>query len=137
MKYLLDTNVCIALINARPAPVREQFEEEIGRGSTAHVSSIVIFELQYGVAKSTRRQQNSQNLSKFLSGPVNLLAYDEEDAVFSGELRAALESVGRPIGDYDLLIAGQALRHGMTLITANEKEFGKVPNLLWENWSQR
>ena len=137
MKYLLDTSVCVALINSRPALVREQFEEEIGRGSTAHISSIVIFELQYGIAKSTRRQQNSQNLSKFLSGPVSLLAYDEEDAAFSGELRAAMESFGRPIDDYDLLIAGQALRHGMTLVTANEKEFGRVPNLLWENWSQR
>jgi tRNA(fMet)-specific endonuclease VapC len=137
VKYLLDTNACIALINAKPAMVREHFEEEVSIGSTAHVSSIVIFELQYGIAKSTRRHENKQNLSKFLSGPVNLLAYDEDDAAFSGDLRAAMESIGRPIGDYDLLIAGQALRHGMTLVTANEKEFGRVPNLLWENWSRR
>jgi tRNA(fMet)-specific endonuclease VapC len=136
LKYLLDTNACIALINGSPAPVREQFEKELTKGATAYVSSVVIFELRYGIAKSTRRQENAQNLAKLLSGPVSHLPFDEEDARFAGELRAVMESIGRPIGEYDLLIAGQALRHGMTLVTAKAKEFGRVQNLSWENWSK-
>lgn len=136
MKYLLDTNACIALINAKPAPVREQFAKELSKGSTAYVSSVVIYELRYGIAKSTRRQQNAENLARFLSGPVSLLPFDEDDARFAGELRAEMEAVGRPIGDYDLLIAGQALRHEMTLVSANAKEFARVKNLSWEDWSK-
>jgi tRNA(fMet)-specific endonuclease VapC len=136
LRFLLDTNACIALINAQPASVREHFENELRGGSTAHVSSIVVFELCYGIAKSTLRDKNSQNLAKFLSGRVNLLTFDEEDARFAGELRAEMESIGRPIGDYDLLIAGQALCREMTLITANTREFGRIKDLSLEDWSR-
>ena len=62
--------------------------------------------------------------------------FDDEDARVAGELRAELESIGRPIGEYDLLIAGQALRHKMTLVTANAKEFGRIKTLSWEDWSK-
>ena len=75
-------------------------------------------------------------LSGFLSGPLQQLAFDDEDARFAGDLRAELETVGRPIGDYDLLIAGQALRHKMTLVTANMREFSQVKSLSWEDWSK-
>jgi tRNA(fMet)-specific endonuclease VapC len=136
LKFLLDTNACIALINARPVSVREHLEKELEGGSTVHVSSIVVFELWYGIAKSTLREKNAQNLAKFLSGRVSLLEFDEEDARFAGELRAGMESVGRPIGDYDLLIAGQALRHEMTVVTANAKEFSRIKRLSWEDWSK-
>ena len=51
-----------------------------------------------------------------------------------GKLRAALERVGQPIGAYDVLIAGQALRRGLTLVTSNAREFGRVKGLLWEDW---
>jgi tRNA(fMet)-specific endonuclease VapC len=137
LKYLLDTNVIIALIKAKPTPVRERFESELSKGSTVHLSAIVIFELWYGIFKSSRREENAQRLSGFLSGPVSLLPpFDEEDARVAGELRAEMDSVGRPIGDYDLLIAGQALRHEMTLVTANAKEFRRIKNLLWEDWSK-
>ena len=95
-----------------------------------------MFELWYGVSKSRRREMNAQLLVGFLSGPVHLLAFDEEDARLAGELRAETESFGRPIGEYDLLIAGQALRHKLTLVTANTREFGRVKNLSWEDWSK-
>lgn len=79
---------------------------------------------------------NAQLLFGFLSGPVHPLAFDEEDARFAGEVRAEMESIGRPVGDYDLLIAGQALRHKMTLVTANAREFGRIKTLSWEDWSK-
>ena len=136
MKYLLDTNACIALINGRPISVRGQFDRELSRGSEICISSISVFELWYGVAKSRRREMSAHLLSGFLSGPLQQLAFDDEDARFAGDLRAELETVGRPIGDYDLLIAGQALRHKMTLVTANMREFSQVKSLSWEDWSK-
>jgi len=137
LRYLLDTNVCIALINGKSPQIENRAVAELTAGATLFVSSVAVFELWYGVAKSTRRPASTAKLSAFLANWVRLLPFDEDDAAFSGDLRAAMEPIGRPIGDYDLLIAGQALRHGMTLVTANEKEFGRVPNLLWENWSRR
>ena len=134
MKYLLDTNVCIALMNESPASVRARFEGEMGKGSMAHVSSVTVFELWYGISKSQRRDFNARILADFLSGPVSLLPFEGEDARFAGQLRAEMESVGRPIGQYDLLIAGQALRHEMSLVTANSREFGRIKNLQWEDW---
>ena len=136
MKYLLDTNVCIALINQRPAFVRKHLDRELGQGSEAYVSSVVVFELWYGVSKSQHREMNTNLLAGFLSGPVRRLMFDDEDARFAGDLRAELETIGRPVGQYDLLLAGQALRHKMTLVTANVKEFGRIKKLAWEDWSK-
>jgi len=107
---------------------------ELSQGSEVYISSIVVFELWYGVSKSQRREMNAHLLIGFLSGPVQRLAFDDEDARFAGELRAGLETDGRPIGDYDLLIAGQALRHKMIVVTANAREFGRIKTLLWEDW---
>ena len=123
-------------MNERPAPVRVRFDSEQGKGSDFYVSTVAIFELWYGISKSRRREINAQTLQGFLSGPLLRLPFDEEDARLAGELRAELESIGRPIGDYDLLIAGQALRHKMTLITGNAREFGRIKNLMWEDWSR-
>jgi len=71
-----------------------------------------------------------------LAGPVTLVAFDEEDAKSAGTIRATLEKVGRPIGASDLLISGQAVRHKMTLVTANSKEFSRVKGLVWEDWTK-
>jgi tRNA(fMet)-specific endonuclease VapC len=123
-------------MNESPASVRARFDREIGKGSMAHVSAVTVFELWYGVSKSKRRDFNARILAGFLSGPVNLLPFEGEDARFAGELRAEMESIGRPIGQYDLLIAGQALRHEMTLVTANSREFGRIKSLRWEDWTK-
>lgn len=136
MKYLLDTNVCIALINERPVAVRAAFDEASAQASAFYVSSVSLFELWYGVSKSLRRELNTQLLARFLAGPISMLPFEEEDARVTGELRAELESIGRRIGEYDLLIAGQTLRHEMTLVTANAREFGRIKNLPWEDWSK-
>jgi tRNA(fMet)-specific endonuclease VapC len=136
LSYLLDTNACIALINGKPISVRHRFEKAINEGSQINVSTITIFELWYGVDKSERREANTERLRTFLAGPIALLAFDEEEATTAGSVRAALEKIGRPIGAYDLLIAGQALFHKMTLVTANSREFGRVKGLLREDWAK-
>lgn len=136
MTYLLDTNACIALINGRPSSVRVRFQEAADAGAEMAVSSVVAFELWYGVAKSTRPDVNGARVRTFLAGPIRLLPFDEEDARAAGMIRAATESLGRPIGAYDLLIAGQALRHEMTLVTANVREFRRVKGLEWQDWAR-
>ncbi|HEU5233436.1 MAG TPA: type II toxin-antitoxin system VapC family toxin [Terriglobales bacterium] len=136
MNYLLDTNVCIALLNEQDEEVRKKFEQAIQSGHTIHVSAIVLFELWYGVGKGSRTERNRNMLLKFLSPSLSAVSFDAEDAEIAGMQRAALEKVGRPIGPYDLLIAGQALRRNWTLVTANVSEFSRIKGLTWEDWSR-
>ncbi len=134
--YLLDANACIALINGKPPSVRAKLQKELAADATVLVSTIVAFELWYGVPKTSRPEENSALLTTFFSGPINLLAFEEEDARLAGTVRAAMEAAGKPIGAYDLLIAGQALRHKLTLVTANVREFGRIKSLQWEDWAK-
>ena len=134
MRYLLDTNACIAVLNGRPASVEERLGREIIAGTEIYVSAICMFELWYGVAKSARREFNRKRLESFLAGPLMVLPFEVEDAEFAGETRARLEEAGRPAGAYDLLIAGQAIRHQLVLVTANSREFSRVKGLKIENW---
>ena len=134
-RYALDTNACIALINGRPPGVRERFRQAQQRGDTFAVSTVVLYELRYGVAKSQQPEASSARLEAFLVGPVEVLPFDADDAADAGAVRAVLERAGVPIGAYDLLIAGQARRRGLTLVTANVNEFGRVSGLAWEDWA--
>lgn len=136
MNYLLDTNACIALINGRPPAVRIRLQKALEVGAQALVSTVVAFELWYGVAKSAHPEANAGRVDAFFAGPVSILPFEEEDARASGSIRAVAEAAGKPIGAYDLLIAGQALRHRLTLVTANAREFGRVKGLLWEDWAK-
>jgi tRNA(fMet)-specific endonuclease VapC len=136
LRCLLDTNVCIAIINGKSPQIEARLVKEIRGASQMFVSSVSAFELWYGVAKSIRRLANAQRLTRFFANQMTHLPFDEEDARAAGEIRAELESVGTPMGQYDLLIAGQTLRHKMTLITANAREFGRIKSLSWEDWSK-
>jgi tRNA(fMet)-specific endonuclease VapC len=133
--YLLDTNACIALINGTEINVRRRFKRAVARESVILLSSIVAFELWYGVAKSQRKDSNTQRLETFLGGPLDWALFDEDDARAAGTVRAELETVGRPVGAYDVLLAGQARRRGATLVTSNTKEFARVQGLKWEDWA--
>lgn len=136
MDYLLDTNACIALINGHPPVVRTRMDKAIASGGRILVSSIALFELWYGVAKSRKQDFNRKRLEAFLSGPVLVLPFEDLDSHVAGTIRAGLEASGKPIGAYDLLIAGQALRHHLTLVTANAAEFSRVKGLLWQDWAK-
>jgi tRNA(fMet)-specific endonuclease VapC len=136
VKYLLDTNACIALINGKPTSVRVRFGKVVEAGAQVLVPSVVAFELWYGVAKSANPEMNARRVREFFAGPVRTLPFEEDDARSAGNVRATLEQVGKPIGAYDVLIAGQALRHELTLVTANAREFGRVKGLDWEDWGR-
>lgn len=133
--YLLDTNVCIALINGRDPGLRRRFQRAVASGGIVLLSSIVAFELWYGVEKSQRKENNAQRLHVFLSGPMEWTPFDDQDACAAGAIRGELEKIGKPIGAYDLLIAGQARHRGATLVSANSSEFSRVADLAWEDWA--
>ncbi len=107
----------------------------MARDSVVLLSSIVAFELWYGVAKSQRKDSNRQRLEAFFAGPLEWTLFDEDDAHAAGTIRAELEAEGTPIGAYDVLLAGQARRRGAILVTSNTKEFVRVAGLKWEDWA--
>jgi tRNA(fMet)-specific endonuclease VapC len=132
MRYLLDTNICIYVIKQRPLRVMEKFRAcDVG---DIGVSAITVSELWYGVAKSQHHAANSKALRQFLL-PLNVVSFDERAAEAYGEIRAVLEQAGEPIGGMDLLIAAQAVSLGIPLVTNNEREFTRVPDLIIENWA--
>jgi tRNA(fMet)-specific endonuclease VapC len=137
VSYLLDTNAVIALLKNEPAIFRKRLRRRVSQSAAIAVSSVVLCELWYGVARSARRRENAERLRVFLSGGIAVSAFGEEDALTAGELRATLEAAGTPIGPYDLLIAAQAVRTGATLVTANVSEFARVPSLQWQDWTAK
>ena len=136
MNYLLDTNSCIALMSPAANSVQKRFARSVRKGGKFFVPSGVAFELWYGVFKSARQQENARRCETFFAGPLEILPFQDADARMAGQLRAELKSAGKPIGAYDLLIAGQAVRQKMTLITANVFEFSRVKGLVWDDWSK-
>ncbi len=127
---LLDTNICIYIINAKPTEVLKRFHRfrlgEIG------LSSVVAAELAYGVAKSGS-ERNRRALEMFLA-PLEIIPFDEKAVWAYGELRADLERNGQPIGSLDTMIAAHALSIDAVLVTNNTREFSRVKNLRLENW---
>jgi tRNA(fMet)-specific endonuclease VapC len=131
----LDTNAVIAVLNERASPVRARIDTAIEQGLTFAISAIVLFELLYGAKKSVHRERNIQRIADFLAGPIEVLPFDSEDAEEAGDIRAALEQLGSPIGPYDVLVAAQARRRDAVLVTANTREFSRVPRLRFEDWA--
>ncbi len=132
MKYLLDTNICIYLIRQHPASViREMAKQQIG---DVGLSSVTVAELHYGVAKSAQVERNRSALEQFLA-PLVIVDFDVAAAAVYGTIRALLERRGTPIGSLDTLIAAHALSLDTTLVTNNEREFGRVPRLKLANWA--
>lgn len=131
MKYMLDTNTCVYIIKRKPLNVIERFKEiEI---SQIGISAITLSELLYGVSKSSKPKQNQLALAQFVA-PLEILPYGDEAAQYYGSLRVRLERQGSPIGSLDMLIAAHALWLDCILITNNEKEFNRIPNLKTDNW---
>lgn len=132
MKYMLDTDICIYLINKRPPKVLDRFHRhEIG---DIGVSSVTVAELAYGVAKSGS-ERNRTALEGFLL-PLEIADFDRNAAWKYGEIRGTLEHAGKLIGPYDMQIAAHALALGCTLVTNNLREFQRVRDLRVENWTR-
>ena len=128
--FMLDTDMCIHLINERDEALRERFE---ANAADVVVSSITYAELCYGVAHSERIESNARELEAFCLD-LDVLPFDADAGVHYGEIRRALTRRGRSIGANDLLIAAHARCVAAALVTNNEAEFGRVPDLKVENW---
>ena len=131
ISYMLDTNICIYVINARPPTVLARFRLE--RLGQIGVSSVTAAELAFGVAKSGSAR-NREALEMFLA-PLEVLPFDASAMWHYGDLRAGLERGGQPIGALDTMIAAHALASNTILVTINTREFNRVPGLRLENWA--
>lgn len=130
MPWLFDTNILIAISKRHPA-LRSRLERI--DSSAVMLSSVVLAEIEYGIAKSARKQTNRLVFDAIIE-TFTVHRFDEAAAREFGALRAHLEAQGQLIGPYDMMIAAQALALGATLVTDNEREFRRVPGLAVENW---
>lgn len=127
---LLDTNICIYVINKRPVSVLQKFEQF---ASQLAISSITLAELRFGAAHSSKPKHNHQQVSEFCRH-LDVVPFDEHAAFCYGEIRTLLKKQGQLIGDNDLLIAAHAQALDAVLVTNNVKEFARVADLVSENW---
>jgi tRNA(fMet)-specific endonuclease VapC len=131
MRYLLDANAVIALLNDTTSKTAQRARRE--RPGDVAVSAIVAHELFYGAFKSRRATQNVALIDAL---QFIVLEFDKEDSRQAGEIRALLASRGTPIGPYDVLIAGQAVARSMILVTHDTQEFARVPGLRLDDWQE-
>ncbi len=131
----LDTNAVIAAINMRKPTVRARLEQAFAERLIVAVPVIVLYEIWYGIKKSMRPRENARTLAAFLALDLTTWPFEPEDAEEAGDIRAAIERAATPIGPYDVLIAAQARRRGAVLVTANTREFARVPGLRTEDWA--
>ncbi|WP_404359799.1 type II toxin-antitoxin system VapC family toxin [Methylotuvimicrobium sp. KM1] len=132
--YLLDTNICIFLLNQRGG-----FENIIQRmdGMSREdigISAITVAELDYGIAASKKQSDNAKRLERFLLD-FEVIDFNRASAAAYGPLRSNLQSQGMPIGPMDFLIAAHALALNAILVTNNTREFERVPGLRLEDWT--
>ena len=129
--YLLDTNICIYIINNHSQKVVEKIKSL--KPNQIKLSAISLGELEYGVSKSKYKERNRDALINFVSA-FDIIPFDDEDAEVFGLIRADLENRGQIIGSYDMQIAAQALSKKLILVTNNTSEFSRVTELKIENW---
>jgi tRNA(fMet)-specific endonuclease VapC len=130
MTHLLDTDTCIGVLRQRPGMVQRlsQFAP-----TDCAVSVVTVYELFCGLAKAQDPGKERQKVERFVAAIVEL-PLDRAGAEAAAKIRAELERQGTPIGPYDLLIAGQAVASGLTLVTKNVREFQRVSGLKLETW---
>ena len=131
--YMLDTDICIYIIKRKPPQIKRLFNANIGRLS---ISSVTLGELIYGAEKSSNPSSNLDQLEGFVAR-LEILQFGEREARQFGQVKAELETKGKLIGPYDMMIAGHARSYGLVLVTNNLREFKKVDGLRVENWVSR
>ena len=131
MRFMLDTDTCIALIKRKSAKILDKLTSHAP--GDVGLSTITLAELRYGVAKSAQKERNSQALDEFLL-PLEIADFDEMSAGSYGEVRAALENAGTPMGPLDTQIGAHALSLGAVLVSHNTREFLRIPGLAVEDW---
>ena len=132
MRYMLDSDICVYIIKQRPESVLSKLRENMADGIA--ISAVTLAELECGVQKSASPEKNTLALNQVLS-ILSILPFDDMAAYEYGKVRADLERKGTPIGPLDTQIASHAKVLGMTIVTNNVREFGRVEGLAIENWA--
>ena len=130
LKYMLDTNIIIYIMKNRPKQVKEQFNSH---SSQICISSVTLGKFVFGAEHSRQTERNLADI-KALTARLEVLPFDYKAAYHFGRIRSDLYRIGRPIGPYDMMIAGHARAAAMVLVTNNMQEFERVPGLQLENW---
>lgn len=130
LKYLLDTNIVIYTMKNKPAQVKRCFEQHYGQ---ICISSVSLMELVFGAEKSSSVERNLRDIEGLVAR-MEVLPFDGDAAIHSGQIRAELARQGRLIGPYDQMIAGHARATGLILVTNNVREFDRVSGIRVENW---
>ena len=130
--YLLDTNICIFMMRQNSPALLDKIDRM--NPDSLFLSSVTVFELQYGAEKANWGEKHRQNLKLFLS-PFMILPFDSEDAVTAAKIRAFLARQGTPIGPYDIQIAAQGMTRDLIIVTHNFGEFSRIPGLAVEDWA--
>jgi len=133
--FFLDSNVVIGVMTRRAPHLVRRIEAELAHGTPLLLSTVVLYELKYGAHKSAYSDRNLARLDDFLQSISAIIPLDADDASEAGDIRAHLEKKGTPIGPYDTLIAAQARRRNMAVVTNNRREFERVPGLIVTDWS--
>ncbi len=131
LKYMLDTNIVIYTMKNRPDHMKKVFNQHHGQMC---ISAITLGELVFGAEHSQQVERNLIDIEKMISR-LDVLPFDDKAAYHFGQVRAELYRVGKPIGPYDMMIAGHARSSGLKLVTNNIKEFERVQGLQVENWA--
>jgi tRNA(fMet)-specific endonuclease VapC len=131
LKYMLDTNIVIYTIKHRPSKLRKAFKQHERQMC---LSAVTMGELIYGAEKSTQVERNLSDIEGF-AALVEVMPFNTTAAIHFGQLRAELHRAGKPLGPYDMMIAGHARALGLTLVTNNAREFKRVPGLRVINWA--
>ena len=131
LKYMLDTNIIIYIMKNRPAQVKKRFKQHKEQLS---ISSITLGELVFGAEHSQQQERNLSDIEAMIAR-LEVLPFDNKPVYHFGQIRAALYNIGKPIGPYDMMIAGHARSSGLILVTNNIREFERVPGLQLENWA--
>jgi tRNA(fMet)-specific endonuclease VapC len=127
---MLDTDICIHVIKARPEKLIQKFERH---AEQLCISSIALAELLYGAEKSTQRLANLETVANF-AARLNVLHFGPDAAMHYGQIRAELERAGTPVGTHDILISAHARSEGLIVVTRNRREFQRIPGLRVEDW---
>ena len=132
LKYLLDTNIVVYTLRNRPQHVKRRFQDHHGRMG---ISDVTLGELVFGAENSQQVERNLADIEAMVAR-LEVLPFDDRAAYHFGQIRATLYRTGRPIGPYDMMIAGQARALGLILVTNSVREFERVPGLVFEDWSE-
>lgn len=131
MSYLLDTDICIYILNNKSPELQKRFQEK--GGARICVSTLTEAELYYGAIHSAHPEKNRERV-KDLLGPLEIIPFDSDAAREFASIKQTLTTKGKPIGAIDMLVAAIARAKSLTIVTNNLKHFESIPNLSVENW---